>query len=43
MNLALGKVNWNYFVVYTNEENVDCCKENPMTAFVPIIKETQPD
>ena len=43
VNPALGQVNWNYFVVYTNEEKVDCRKENPMTAFVRVRKETQPN
>ena len=43
VNPASGQVDWTFFVVFTVEENVDCCKEKPMTAFVRVRAETQPD
>ena len=36
---ASGKVYKKLFVVYNDEENVDC-HEKPMTAFVRVITET---
>ena len=40
---ALGQVDRTFFVVYTKEEKVDCCKEKPMTAFMRVRAETQTD
>ena len=43
INPASGKVDQTFFVVYTNEEKFDCCKEMPMMEFVCIRAETKPD
>ena len=39
---ASGQVDRTFFVVYIDEEKVDLCKENPITAFVSVRAETQP-
>ena len=42
-NPATGKVYQKFSVVYTAEEKVDCRKDIPITAFLHVIVETQPD
>ena len=37
------QVDWTFFDVYTDEENFDCHKENPMMTCVRVRAETQPD
>ena len=43
VNTASGQVDWNCFVVYTDEEKVDFREEMPTTAFVRVIAGTHPD
>ena len=42
VNPVSGQVDQTFFVVYTDEEKVDCCKYKPMTSFVRVRAETQP-
>ena len=39
---ASGKLDRNFFVVYTDDEKIYCRKEKPMTAFMRVRAETQP-
>ena len=43
VNPASGHIDRTFFVVYTDEEKVDCRKGKPMTAFMRVIAETQTD
>ena len=36
VNPDLGQVDQTFFAVCTDAENVDFCKENPMTAFMRV-------
>ena len=38
-----GQVHRKILVVYNDEEKIDCCKENPIMAFVRVRADPQPN